>query len=205
MGVMRPLLAAVLLSCLAVRARAQTPAPASAPASQTEISVVSVDGGVLRSGQRGLSAGAKLKPGQKLALSGGEAVLALGDEGKVMLKGATIGAILPKGERGFSLAAGAILSALPHLKDRFVVRTNSVTAAVRGTEFFVQAVNPHEAYVCVCSGKVDVNATRVEGKVFALEAAHPHTAWSFHRSGAKLTRQDDVMRGHDDGDLAKLK
>lgn len=197
---MKALLAVVLACGLAPSARA---AGQGAPSG---FMVLSVSGGKLSAGGRKAGAGTFLRWGETLRLSGGRAIVRLGSQGKVMLKGQTRARLLSAREQGFELLHGAILSALPHLRGPFYVRTQTVTAAVRGTEFFVETLDKGSAYVCVCRGAVDAyhGTQRPAQGVIRLAGEH-HRAWSFALDRGTLVQKDDVLRDHDDGDLAELR
>lgn len=210
---MPKLLAALLaLSCLAPVVRAQTapvPPAAPAPASPGAFVVLSVAGGALTSGGKPVAAGAVLSFDAPLQLSRGRAILSAGGAGKVMLMGQTTATPRSGAAYGLELLKGAVLSSLPGLKGAtFSVRTAVATAAVRGTDFYVETKNHSRAYICLCDGAIDVAPTGSAGQagVLHLIAARPHTAWTFRRAkDGSLIQKSDVMRGHSDADLAELR
>lgn len=176
---------------------------AAAPAA-AEWKVHSVTG-TLTAGKVRLKAGSRLKPGAKLALSnGGEAILDLGEEGRLLLKGPAHATLRSTGKkRGLLMKLGALLAVLPGVKGSFTVETPAAVASVRGTDFYVQALGPRESYVCACDGLLEVHAPG--GSPRAL-GGMPHVGQRFRdASTGRLQTEDKSMAGHSDEDLERLR
>lgn len=178
-------------------------APASAG---EELRVLSVEGGTLTSRGKPVPAGAVLRRDQPLRLDGpGRAVIQVGRSGHVLIKGPASLTADPGGARGFFLRAGAVLSVLPRLTGRFHVRTPAAVAAVRGTDFYVEARGKDAAYVCVCEGELAVTAGKPgpREKPRPLKGTH-HNARLFRAGPRGLVDGSAPMTGHDDAEIAGL-
>lgn len=176
------------------------PARAAAPADPGAMTVVSVAGGRLSVGGRELAAGDALKPGKTIALSAGEAVLDAPGAGRLMLKGP---ASFTPSRSGGRLASGGLLSALPFLKGRFEVHAGPITAAVRGTTFFVDA-RGEEAYLCLCEGALELGG-RGKAKAFHKRlSTKAHAASLYRADGAKLLEKPGKLERHGDSDIERL-
>lgn len=109
---------------------------------------------------------------------------------------------------GIDMKFGKILLALNKLKGRrFAVRTPSAVAAVRGTEFYVDAEKA-STYICVCEGKIEAlpDQTKKKGLDLVSPHEHRHNAWTLRRApdGGFLSEKAP-MRGHTDEELASLR
>lgn len=101
-------------------------------------------------------------------------------------------------DSGIELKFGRLLLALPKLKGRkFAVRTQHAVAAVRGTEFYVEA-GKDETYVCACEGRLAVGKTPLSA---AKKARHKSKSF---RDG-KVVLADAGMRGHSDEEFPSLR
>jgi hypothetical protein len=109
---------------------------------------------------------------------------------------------------GIELKLGRLLLALPKLKGRrFSVRTAEAVAAVRGTEFYVDA-QKGSTYLCVCEGKIEAkpDASKKEALNLSATKQSRHHAWLLKRSpDGGLLSEKAPMRGHTDEELASLR
>jgi hypothetical protein len=177
----------LLLSCPAARA-------ASAPVYR----VISVSGGVLTAYGKPLKKGSPVFEGSTLRLSKGKAVLAFGEEGRVLLTGPAELTVEP---RGVSLKLGGLLSVLDKLVNGYRVETPAAVAAVRGTTFYIEARKGLKTYLCLCKGKIDVTG---EGGFQHGFEAETHTAFLYAGGPSSVTKSSDTMHGHTDEEIARL-
>lgn len=99
---------------------------------------------------------------------------------------------------GIRLRLGRLLLALPKVGPRgFAVRTPHAVAAVRGTEFYVDA-QPRSTYVCACEGKLAVGKTPI-----SATRAKRHSARRFERG--RLVDPEPGMLGHADDEFPPLR
>ena len=188
----RALWAALLVFALAAEAGAAKAPP---------FKVASAMGGTLTSDGKPVSVGAELRDGAVVRLDTGQAVLELAEEGRVMLTGP---AELTVGGRGISLARGRLLSVFRRLKGSFSVRTPVAVAAVRGTEFFVEARDDGRTYLCLCEGTLEVTGMPGTGYRKTIRSKH-HGSYIFSQHGERLDRGPWKMENHSEGDIGKLK
>ncbi|TPW18909.1 MAG: hypothetical protein FD126_3215 [Elusimicrobia bacterium] len=184
--------AAGLVACLALQASA-----AKIPL----FKVASVEGGTLLVDGKAAEVGAVLREGAKARLDAGEAVLELGDEGRVRLNGP---AEFSVSTRAVSLTRGSLLSVLQKLKGGFSVRTPVAVAAVRGTEFFVEARADGRTYLCLCDGTLEITGMPGTGYRKTIRSNH-HGSYIFSQHGKTLDRGPWKMEHHSDGDIGELK
>jgi len=84
----------------------------------------------------------------------------------------------------------------------FRVATPTVTAAVRGTSFFIGTETPEKIYTCICNGVIHYHAKgRDRGERYA--AAHHKSVYYTLRRGT-VTDEPGEMKYHTDGDVEKL-
>lgn len=189
---LRTLSAAFLAVCLASEAFAAKP---------PSFTVASVEGGVLTLKGKPVAVGEVLRDGAVVRLDAGRAVLDLGDEGRLKLTGP---AEFKVGPRAFTLLRGALLSVLPRLRGAFSVGTPIAVAAVRGTDFFVEAREDGRTYLCLCDGVLEVTGKPGSGYRKAVRSNH-HGSYIFSQHGKRLDRGPWKMEGHTDGDIGELK
>lgn len=163
--------------------------------------VVSVTGGTLTSGGKTIEVGAEPAEGAVLMLDKGRAVLEMGNEGRVQLKGRTE---IRLESRRVNLKVGALLSVLPKLKRGFSVATPIAVAAVRGTEFFVEVRDDGRTYLCLCDGILTVTGAPGLGYRKAIRSKH-HGSYIFSKIGNRLDRGPWRMENHTDEDISGLK
>lgn len=180
----RGLIVSLLLSC----------APAAASAAGR---VLSVDG-ALTAGDRVLKAGDDL-PNAEVRLASGTATLAI-DGGRFLLTGP---ARLTPRKSSFRLDLGSLLSVLNRRAGRrFSVRTPSVVAAIRGTDFFVSVGPRQEVDVCICRGALEASAKGMEDLPMAAEH---HLNYRFWLVKSGTAREKSPMIGHTDAELDVLR
>lgn len=129
--------------------------------------------------------------------------------GKVKLTGP---AEMKVGARGIELLAGRLLLALPRLgKRRFAVRTAHAVAAVRGTEFYVEAL-ADSTYLCVCEGAIDARAPKqrrdktMPSPLLTADKEHRHAAYVLTPAAEGLLKSEPAaMRGHADDEFPSLR
>lgn len=174
----------------------------SPPAFAGGFRVASAEGGILMINGQPAGVGAALIDGAVLHLTAGKAVLDFGEEGKVLLTGP---ADFVVEKHGVELKTGGLLSVLHKLAGGFEVKTPSAVAAVRGTEFYVEARGEKDTYVCICDGKVDVSARGASGKPIAMKSKKKHKSLLFTLGESGLAKKPAKMEGHTDAEIASLK
>ena len=99
-----------------------------------------------------------------------------------------------------TLSLGGLLSVIRGKS--FVVRTPITMAAVRGTDFYVEARGESESYVCVCRGTLETSAKGVPAE--PISAEH-HLARRFVKKGTKIERLPAPFEAHTDAELDDLR
>ncbi len=174
----------LLLSC----------APLAASAAGRVISAT----GALTAGDLVLKVGDAL-PNDEVRLASGTATLAI-DGGRFLLTGPA--RFTPR-KSGFRLDLGGLLSVLTRRAGRrFTVRTPTAVAAVRGTDFYVEAGTKQEVDVCICRGALEVSAKGMETLPMAAEN---HLNYRFWPAKSGTAREKSPMIGHTDADLDILR
>ena len=169
---------------------------AAAASARAEVRVVSTTG-VLTADGRPLGPGDEV-PASGVHLSNGTAILA--EEGaRFLLKGPAF--LVPK-HASFRLDFGGLLSVLKKGRKRFSVRTPTSVAAVRGTDFFVEARGKKETYICICSGKLEASAKGMGA--LAMSSKH-HLARRFLKKGSGVKTVEGTLEGHTDAELDELR
>lgn len=182
-----------------------TSEPALAQSTASVYRVVSITGGTLTQKGKTLKAGTRIVLGGTLQVSGGAKVmLEAGPGGRLLISGPA--SFTPKNNRFLLLKAGRLLSSWKKLTGEFKIATPAIVASVRGTEFFLESRGANEAYLCVCSGTVEVLDPRSEegGQVAVVKGDH-HSAHSFKFSGSSFLQTDAAMASHTDKDIAALR
>lgn len=174
-------------------------APGPAFAAHSVFRVVSVEGGALTADGKPARPGFPFRDGQALHLDGGRAVLSFGEEGRVLLSGP---ADLVVEERGASLSFGGLLSVLDRLRGPFSVRTPTAVAAVRGTNFFIEARGKDQTYLCLCSGKIEVSGA---GGFKKTIRASRHSPFLFTRGEKGVVQSAAHMENHTDAQIESLR
>lgn len=185
------LAAGILAAAVGAQAAAKGPA----------FKVAAVDGGRLTSDGQAVAVGAELAERAVLALDKGTAVIEFGDQGRMMLTGP---ADFELGPGRVLLSRGRLLSVLDRLKSRFSVQTPVAVAAVRGTEFFVEAREDGRTYLCLCSGALEVTGVPGLSHRKTVRSDH-HLSYIYSRHGKRLDRNPWKMENHTDADIAALK
>lgn len=170
-------------------------------AKRVPFTVAAVEGGALTVDGKAVGVGSELRDGAVAVLDAGRAVLELGDEGRLKLTGP---AEFKVGARAVSLTKGSLLSVLTKLKGAFSVRTPVAVAAVRGTEFFVEARADGRTYLCLCEGVLEVTGMPGTGYRKTIRSKH-HGSYIFSQHGKRLDRGPWKMESHSDGDIGELK
>ncbi len=89
-------------------------------------------------------------------------------------------------------------------RGKYILKTPTVTAAVRGTSYCVKVENPKSTYFCVCNGTIALTGSGdKEGK--DVSAAH-HTARRFkiNKDGKLLVDRSPGILYHDDRTIEEL-
>lgn len=155
--------------------------------------------GVLKSGDVALMAGDAL-PDAEIRLATGTATLAI-DGARFLLKGP---ARLTPRKKEFKLDLGGLLSAVAHRAERrFSVRTPTVVAAVRGTDFFVEVGAQQQVDICICHGALKVTGKGME-PVAMKSADHSGLRFWPVKSGTAHAK-GDVMSEHNDAEIETLR
>jgi hypothetical protein len=107
-------------------------------------------------------------------------------------------------QAGSELKQGALVLILKKLTvgangRGFVVRTPGAVAGVRGTSFFIKAMDDHTTYVCSCNGAIQI-ADASGRTVKDFEAPH-HKAYLFSTSGGSVNVTDSTLLYHTDADM----
>jgi ferric-dicitrate binding protein FerR (iron transport regulator) len=110
-------------------------------------------------------------------------------------------------QRGSELKQGALIMVLKNLTvgadgAGFKLRTPSAVADVRGTSFFVKAVDASTTYVCCCNGALHVQ-DYAGGTPTNIEAPH-HKAYVFQTKAAGIGVTDSTLLYHSDADMQKV-
>jgi ferric-dicitrate binding protein FerR (iron transport regulator) len=163
--------------------------------------VAAVDGGSLTADGKAVSVGAELAERAVLALDKGTAVIEFGDQGRMLLTGP---AEFEFGEGRVLLSRGRLLSVLDRLKGRFSVQTPVAVAAVRGTEFFVEAREDGRTYLCLCSGVLEVTGAPGLRHRKTIRSDH-HLSYIYSRHGKRLDRNPWKMEKHTDKDIGMMR
>lgn len=190
----RRFLAGLLLAAAALGADASA-------SKGTPFVVASVDGGRLTSDGQAVAVGAELAERAVLSLDKGTAVIEFGDQGRIMLTGP---AEFEVGPGRVLLSRGRLLSVLDRLKGRFSVQTPIAVAAVRGTEFYVEARDDGRTYLCLCSGSLEVTGVPGVSHRKTLKSDH-HLSYIYSRHGKRLDRNPWKMERHSDDDIGAMK
>lgn len=163
--------------------------------------VASVSGGTLTAGGKEVTVGAELADSAVLRLDKGKAVLDLGDEGRIQMTGP---AELRLGDRRVDLKFGKLLSVLPKLRRGFTVATPLAVAAVRGTEFFIEAREDGRTYLCLCQGTLEITGAPGLGYRKAIRSKN-HGSYIFSKIGNRLDRGPWRMENHTDAEIDGMK
>jgi hypothetical protein len=110
-------------------------------------------------------------------------------------------------QQGSELKKGTLILVLKKLATvaggpSFTVRTPSAVAGVRGTSFFINAVDASTTYICSCNGAVHVEDLR-GGSAHDVVSAH-HKAFVFTSTAAGSTVADSTLLYHTDADMEKV-
>ncbi len=176
-------------------------AGAASSGSDVRFKVASVAGGTLTAGGKPVPAGAEVPEAAPLHLDAGHAVIDLAGEGRLLLTGP---ADVEFGARQLTLTRGKLLSVVNRLKGRFSVATPVAVAAVRGTEFFVEAREDGRTYLCLCEGRLDVTGAGGISYHKTLQSTH-HTGFIYSRHGKALDRNPWRMEHHSDVEIEGMK
>jgi hypothetical protein len=110
-------------------------------------------------------------------------------------------------QQGSELKKGTLALVLKNISTvagaaRFTVRTPSAVAGVRGTTFFINAVDAKTTYVCSCNGSVHVEDL-AGGSARDMVSAH-HKAYLFTSTAAGVSVADSTLLYHSDAEMEKL-
>ena len=94
-----------------------------------------------------------------------------------------------------SVEKGNVLNILEK-KSRYLVRTPSAVAAVRGTIFCVSVINDNKTYFCACNGTIVIEDDH-QKEMTTLSSAH-HQPNYVERNENELSLSDAGMIDHDD-------
>jgi hypothetical protein len=84
----------------------------------------------------------------------------------------------------------------------FTVRTPSAVAGVRGTTFFINAIDASSTYICSCNGSVHVEDL-AGGSAKDMVSAH-HKAYLFTATASGVNVADSTLLYHSDASMEKL-
>jgi hypothetical protein len=108
------------------------------------------------------------------------------------------GSQLRQGSVGFVLKNLIASAGTP----RFIIRTPTAVAGVRGTSFFIKVEDANNTYVCLCNGALNLQDS-FGLNVQDIEAAH-HKELRFTQSGGAVTVSDAALLYHTDEDMQGL-
>ena len=94
-----------------------------------------------------------------------------------------------------SVEKGKVLNILEK-RSRYLVRTPSAVAAVRGTIFFTSVINENKSYFCACNGTISIEDDH-QNEMTSLSSSH-HKPNYCNREGDTLILADAGMIDHDD-------
>jgi hypothetical protein len=153
--------------------------------------------GRLTYGDVTLKAGDEL-PNSEVKLASGTATLSI-EGGRFLLTGP---ARLTPRKSYFRLDLGGLLSVLTHSAGRrFSVRTPTVVAAVRGTDFHVNVGSKQETDICICRGSLMATAKGMDALPMVSEH---HLNYRFWPVTSGTAREKSPMLGHSDAEIAAL-
>ena len=114
---------------------------------------------------------------------------------------------LAKGDSEINVKKGAVAALFGKLDaltgdDYFEVRTGTTTAGVRGTAFFIKAIDAGNTYVCICNGELDVSepSGRNSGKI---SSGH-HKAYYYKDLDGKIEVSQAPLLYHNDEEMESL-
>lgn len=157
--------------------------------------------GPARQGGAPVSLGSRVEPGRTLELGpqarvelllDGDAVVRLGGEASAVVDGGG-------GRWTLRLERGWALNAVRPGAD-FSVRVRGASASALGTVFFVSAAAAEKVYVCICRGRIRVEAA---GSSRELAAAHHYAVDIVGPLGSRRM-SEGRMEGHDDAGVRSL-
>lgn len=159
--------------------------------------VMSVQGAVEMDGAP-VQAGAVLRPGQKLTTGeGGLADVRLGSRAVFRLAPASQAVALKEdGGLRVRLERGGLLS-LVKTGNRYAVQTPVATASVLGTVFYTQMEGPDRTYLCLCRGRLHIDAGTASQDVQTRD----HQAAYLTRAGQQTSASPAPMLNHFEKDL----
>ena len=111
---------------------------------------------------------------------------------------------ISESQNSFELKSGS-LTGLTRKKfvkqDRYLIKTPTGIAAVRGTSYFIHIESPDSTYFCVCNGTITLNGETEE----SVSASH-HTARRFTKTteGKITADKNAALLYHTDSDIEKL-
>ena len=100
-----------------------------------------------------------------------------------------------------SVEKGKVLNILEK-HSRYLVRTPSAVAAVRGTIFFVSVIDDNKTYYCACNGTIAIQDDQ-QRELTSLSSSH-HKPGYCEREGSDLSMADAEMLDHDDIEIFEL-
>ncbi len=101
-------------------------------------------------------------------------------------------------------ALGAFFAKLDSFKsdEPFKIRTQTTLAGIRGTAFFVKAVDAETTYVCICNGEIELSES--DGSNSAdFSSGHHKAAWYRGKEG-DIEISSAPLLYHNDEDMNKL-
>ena len=84
----------------------------------------------------------------------------------------------------------------------FKVRTQTATAGVRGTAFYVKVLDDNNTYICICNGELDVEVPGAKDS--ELIAAGHHNSYYYRNIDGVIKTEPAPMLYHDDDDMEAL-
>ncbi|MBI9107410.1 MAG: FecR domain-containing protein [Spirochaetales bacterium] len=88
------------------------------------------------------------------------------------------------------------------MDEPFKIRTQTAVAGVRGTAFFVKALDADNTYICICNGELEVTDTEADSRE-VIESGH-HKAIYFRNVNGETVVDNAPMLYHTDEDMEAL-
>lgn len=89
-------------------------------------------------------------------------------------------------------------------QQRYLVKTPTVTAGVRGTSYCIKVEKPESTYFCVCNGTIDLADNSAQPGELVTAAHHMGRRFSREKDGRIAIDKNPGMLYHDDAGLEAL-
>ena len=89
-------------------------------------------------------------------------------------------------------------------KGKYILKTPTVIAAIRGTSYCVKVENPGSTYFCVCNGTISLAGKGTEKGTDVTAHHHSASRFSLDNSGKLVTDRSAGMKYHGDKNIEEL-